>query len=111
VGLAEDCMPGFSVPFGGCVGAREADGVDLSEGAPADSVTFFLSPDGCAGMGVEGRRERAAPFYRAFVSAYPFWCSKSSYLGNHIRWSPQVFSLLETGMIAGEISSQLSLCG
>jgi hypothetical protein len=55
-------MPGFSVPFGGCVGAREADGVDLSESAAAESVTFFLSPADCAGTGVEGRGECAAPF-------------------------------------------------
>jgi hypothetical protein len=64
-------MPGFSVPFGGCVGAREADGVDLSESAAAESVTFFLSPADCAGTGVEGRGECAAPFYRDLVSAYP----------------------------------------
>ena len=59
-------MPGFSVPFGGCVGAREADGVDLSEGAAAESVTFFLSPASCTGTGVEGRGEGVAPapFYR-----------------------------------------------
>jgi hypothetical protein len=63
-------MPDFSVPFGGCVGAREA-GVDLSEGAAAESVTFFLSPVGCGGTGVEGRGECAAPFYRDLVSAYP----------------------------------------
>jgi hypothetical protein len=87
-GLAEDCMPGFSVPFGGCVGAREADGVDLSEGAAAESVTFFLSPAGCAETGVEGRGECAAPFYRDLVSAYPSRRSTRSYLGNHIRRSP-----------------------
>ena len=80
-------MPGFSVPFGVCVGAREADGVDLSEGATAESVTFFLSPAG-AGTGVEGRGEGAAPFYRDLMSAYPSRCSTRSYLGNHIRRSP-----------------------
>jgi len=81
-------MPGFSVPFGGCVGAREADGVDLSEGAATVSVTFFLSPAGCAATGVEGRGECAAPFYRDLVSAYPSNRSTRSYLGNHIRRSP-----------------------
>jgi hypothetical protein len=86
-GLADDCMPGFSVPFGGCVGAREADGVGLSEGAAAESTTFFLSPTGCA-TGVEGRGEGAAPFYRDLVSAYPSRRSTRSYLGNYIRRSP-----------------------
>jgi len=65
-GLAEDCTPGFSVPFGGCVrGTREADGVDLSEGAAAESVTF-LSPASCTGMSAEGRGKGVAlaPFYR-----------------------------------------------
>jgi hypothetical protein len=81
-------MPGFSVPFGGCVGAREADGEDLSEGAAAESTIFFLSPAGCAGTGVEGRGEGAAPFYRDMVSAYPSMRSTHSYLGNHIRRSP-----------------------
>jgi hypothetical protein len=80
-------MPGFSVPFGGCVGAREADGVDLSEGADAESTTF-LSPAGCGGTGVEGRGEGAAPFYRDLVSAYPSRRSTRSYLGNRIRRSP-----------------------
>jgi hypothetical protein len=83
-GLAEDC---FSVPFGGCVGARE-DGVDLSEGAAAESATFFLSPASCVETGVEGRGECAAPFYRDLVSAYPSRRSTRSYLGNHIRRSP-----------------------
>ena len=87
-GLAEDCVPGFSVPFGGCVGARDADGVDLSEGAAAESATFFLSPAVCAVTGVEGRGESAAPFYRDLVSAYPSRQSTRSYLGNHIRRSP-----------------------
>ena len=77
-------MPGFSVPFGGCVGAREADG----EGAAAESATFFLSPAGCGGTGVEGRGEGAAPFCRDLVLAYPFRYSTRSYLGNHIRRSP-----------------------
>jgi hypothetical protein len=81
-------MPDFSVPFGGCVGTREADGVDLSEGAAVESAAFFLSPADCAGMGVEGRGEGAAPFYRDLVSAYPFRRSTHSYLGNHIRRSP-----------------------
>jgi hypothetical protein len=87
-GLAEDCMPGFSVPFGVCVGAREADGVDLSEGTTAESATFFLSPAGCAETGVEGRGEGAAPFYRDLVSAYPSRRSTRSHLGNYIRRSP-----------------------
>lgn len=52
----------FSVPFGGCVGARESDGVDLSEGAAVDSVVFFFSPAACAGTGVEGRGEGATLF-------------------------------------------------
>lgn len=60
-GFAEDDMPGFSVPFGGWVWAREPDGVDRSEGVAADSVTFFLSLAGCAGTGVEGRGEGARP--------------------------------------------------
>lgn len=81
-------MPGFSVPFGGCVGAREADGVGLSEAAAAESATFFLSPTGCAGTGVDGRGEGAAPFYRDLVSAYPSRHSTRSYLGDHIRRSP-----------------------
>jgi hypothetical protein len=58
------------VPFGGCVGARETDGEDLSEGVVADSVPFF-SPAGCGGMGVEGRGECATPFYHDLESAYP----------------------------------------
>jgi hypothetical protein len=66
-------MPGFSVPFGGCGGAREADAVDLSEGTAAESATFFLSPAGCGGAGVEGRGECAAPFYRDLVSD---WCQQ-----------------------------------
>lgn len=81
-------MPGFSVPFGGCVGAREADGVGLSESAAAESATFFLSPAGCGGTGVEGRGECAAPFCRDLVLAYPSMHSTRSYLGNHIRRSP-----------------------
>ena len=84
VDLAED---DFSVPFRGCVGAREADGVDLSEGAAADSATF-LSPAGCGGMGVEGLGEGAAPFYRDLMSAHRSRCSTSSYLGSHTRRGP-----------------------
>ena len=87
-GLAEDCMPGFSVPFGGCVRTREADGMDLSKGAATESATFFLSPADCAGTGVEGRGETVAPFYRNLVSAYPSRHSTCSYLGNHIRRGP-----------------------
>jgi hypothetical protein len=60
-GFAEEGVLVFSVPLGGWVGPREAVGVDLSEGAGAVSV-FFLSPAGCAGTGVEGRGESAAPF-------------------------------------------------
>jgi hypothetical protein len=60
-GFAEEGVLGFSAPLGGWVGPREVVGVDLSEGAAAVSV-FFLSPAGCAGTGVEGRGEGAAPF-------------------------------------------------
>jgi len=60
-GLADDCVPSFSVPFGGCVGARETDGVDLSECVAADSEAFF-SPVDCGGTGVEGRGEGARVF-------------------------------------------------
>jgi hypothetical protein len=81
-------VPGFSVPFGGCVGVREADDVGLSEGAAAVSATFFFSPTGCAWTGVEGRGEGAAPFYRDLVSAYLSRHSTRSYLGNNIRRSP-----------------------
>ena len=66
MGLADDCVPSFSVPFGGCVGARETDGVDLSECVAADSEAFF-SPVGCGGTGVEGRGECAIAFYRDLV--------------------------------------------
>jgi hypothetical protein len=61
-GFAEDVAPGFSVPFGGWGWTRDADGMDLSEDGGAASTTFFLSPIGCGGMGVEGRGEGAAVF-------------------------------------------------
>lgn len=86
-GLVDDCAPSFSVPFGGCVGARETDGVDLSEGVVVGSATFF-SPPSCAGTGVEGRGECVTPFYHDLESAYPSRCSTSSYLGNHVCGSP-----------------------
>jgi hypothetical protein len=60
---------GFSEPFGGWVGPREADGVDLSGGVAVDSVDFFLSPADCGGTGVEGRGEGARPFCCDWESA------------------------------------------
>jgi hypothetical protein len=87
MGLVDDCVPSFSMPFGGCVGARETDGVDLSECVAADSEAFF-SPVDCGGTGVEGRGEGAIAFYRDLVSAYAFQYSTSPYLGNHTRGRP-----------------------
>lgn len=86
-GLAEDCKPSFSVPFGGCVGAREFDGVDLSECVVTDSEAF-LSPAGCGGTGVVGRGDGAVAFYRDLLSAYPSQYSTSSYLGNRACRGP-----------------------